>query len=278
MVTPMNRELYEQFIPHMLSDVAERRTDAGEYLPRGHRRWIRINGERRRVFVHGDHVCYGNERFHDSDSEFRLTMAVAAGELIEEERLGGCRGSNTKACLLVAEALLNSGCKRLKRRFLQADRRAQGDGCTRRKPVEQQLDLADTIRRQVNRYRRRHSDWRRDFDFQLAVFRGSHFRDPEWRREAEVGYVQWLREFEKRQEFEWFEAMKIVGMARFYQEQHKFEQGVAIYRKAIRIARKARMAEGLRQVVLLWLRSSVKACLRKTRTLPSPVYRGPRSA
>ena len=150
----MNRELYEQFIPHMLSDVAERRTDAGEYLPRGHRRWIRINGERRRVFVHGDHVCYGNDRFRDSDSEFRLAMAVAAGELIEQERLGGCWGSNTKACLRVADALLNSKCERLKRRFLRSDKRAEGDGCSPRKPFEQQLGLANTIRRQVRRYRR----------------------------------------------------------------------------------------------------------------------------
>jgi hypothetical protein len=55
-----------------------------------------INGQRRRVFVHGDHVCYQNEQFHDSDSEFRLTMAVTAAEIIEGERLGGSRGSNTK--------------------------------------------------------------------------------------------------------------------------------------------------------------------------------------
>ena len=37
--------------------------------------------------------------------------------------------------------------------------------------------------------------------------------------------------------------MKIVGMARLYQEQHKFDQAVTIYRKAILIARKALMNE-----------------------------------
>ena len=83
----MNQEIYAQFIPHILSDVAERRTDSGEYLPRGQRRWILINGQHRRVFVHGDHVCYQSEQFRDSDGEFRLTMAVAAAELIEQERL-----------------------------------------------------------------------------------------------------------------------------------------------------------------------------------------------
>jgi hypothetical protein len=55
----------------------------------------------------------------------------------------------------------------------------------------------------------------------------------------------------KRREFEWCEAMKIVGMARLYQDQHKFDQGVKIYRKAILIARKALMNEEFRQVVNL---------------------------
>jgi hypothetical protein len=84
MATPMNHDLCVRFIPHSLSDVAERRTDSGEHLPRGHRRSMLINGERRRVFVHGDHICYQNEQFHDSDAEHRLSMAVAAAEVIEE--------------------------------------------------------------------------------------------------------------------------------------------------------------------------------------------------
>jgi hypothetical protein len=279
MVTPMNRELYEQFIPHVLSDVAERRTDSGQYLPRGRRRWVLINGQRRRVFVHGKHICYQNEEFHDSDAEYRLAMAVAAAELIEQERLGGYWGSNTKACLHVAETLLNSGCERLKSRFLKSDRhtQTQDKACTPRTPAEPPfLRLSDTIRRQVRRYRTQHSDWRRDFDFQVALFRSSQFRDPEWYRETEESCVQWLCDFEKRQEFEWSEAMKIVGMARLYQEQHKFDQAAAVYRKAILIARKALMHEVFRQVVLVWLRSSVKACRRKTRTVPDPGYRGPR--
>ena len=71
--------------------------------------------------------------------------------------------------------------------------------------------------------------------------------------------------------------MKIVGMARLYQEQHKFDQAVTVYRKAILIARKALMNEEFRQVVVCWLRASVKACLRKARALPDPGYRGPRA-
>lgn len=87
MVTVVNEEFYASFISHVLSDVAERRTDSGEYLPRGRRRSIRIGKQFRRVFVHGDHVCYQNEQFHDSDTEYRLNMAVAAAELIEQKRL-----------------------------------------------------------------------------------------------------------------------------------------------------------------------------------------------
>lgn len=279
MVTPVNQEIYVQFIPHILSDVAERRTDSGQYLLRGQRRWTLIDGQRRRVFVHGEHVCYQSEQFHDSDGEFRLTMAVAAAELIEQERLGRSWGSNTNACLGVAEALLNSGCERLKRRFLKSDRRRQTQDKTCAASTEPPLfRLAETIRRQVRRYRKQHTDWRREFDDQVGLFRSSKLRDPEWYQEVERGCVEWLSAFEKRREFEWCEAMKIVGMARLYQEQHKFDQGVKIYRKAILIARKALMNEEFRQVVIGWLRASVKACLRKTHAVPDPGYRGPRAS
>jgi hypothetical protein len=202
-------------------------------------------------------------------------MAVAAAELLEQDRLGGSRGSNTKACMYVAKALLTSGCERLKRRFL----RSQNTACPRDASSEllMMLGLSETIRRQVSRYRKQHTNWRRDFDFQLQSFRGTYLRDPEWYDEMEPRYVQWLQDFEKRQEFEWFEAGKIVGMARFYHEQHKFGQASTIYRKAFSIARKAFMTEGLREVVLRWLRNSVKACLRKAPILPDPVFHGPRA-
>jgi hypothetical protein len=278
MVTSMDAELFEWFIPHILSDLAERRTDSGEYLPRGQRRWMLINGQRRRVFVYGDHVCYQNGKFHDSDSEYRLTLAVAAAEMIEQERLGGSRGSNAKACLRVAESLLNSSCERFKSRFLRSDQHTQTQGSVsalRESSEPPFLRLSDTIRRQVNRYRRRHLDWRRDFDFQVAQFR-SQFRDREWYREAEAADAQWLGDFEKRQNFEWFEAMKIVAMARLYQDQDQFDRAITIYQKAILFARKAHMDEEFRRVVLLWLGSSVRACLRGTHSLPDPGYSGPR--
>lgn len=281
MVTPTDQELYVWFIPHILSDIAERRTDSGEYLPRGQRRWILIDGQRRRVFVHGDYVCYQNEQFHDSDSEYRLAMAVAAAEMIEQERLGGAQGSNTKACLHVAQALLKSGCERLKRRFLRSDQDTEAEdnvGTPRKSSEPPFLRLSDTIRRQVNRYRRRHSDWRGNFEFQVALFRSNQFRDSEWYREADEDYLQWSGDFEKRQEFEWFEAMKIVAMARLYQDQHKFDRAITIYRRAILIARKALMNEEFRRVLLLWLRTSVKACLRETRSLADPVYFGRRTS
>lgn len=272
-MTLMDQQIYVQFIPHVLSDVAERRTDSGEYLPRGRRRSIMKNGQRRRVFVHGDHVCYQSEQFRDSDGEFRLNLAVASAELIEQKRLRRSWGSNTKACLLVAEALLNSGCERLRSRFLKSDRSRQ----TQDKPEPPSVRLAETIRRQVRRYRTQQPDWRRDFDYQVALFRSSKFRDLEWSSEAKIHCAQWLSDFEKRREFQWCEAMKIVGMARLYQEQHRFDRAITVYRKAIVIARKALMNETFRQVVLCWLRSSVKACLRKTRAVPDPAYSGPRA-
>jgi hypothetical protein len=88
--------------------------------------------------------------------------------------------------------------------------------------------------------------------------------------------MKWLGEFEKRQEFEWNDAMRIVGMARLYQERRMFDQALALHRKAIRAARKALMNEKFRQVVLIWLRSSVKACARSTGPVRDPAYVGPR--
>lgn len=279
MVTVVNEELYHAFIRHILSDVAERRIDTGEYLPRGRRRSIRVGKQSRRVFVHGDHVCYQNEQFHDSDTEYRLNMAVAAAESVEQKRLGRSWGSNSKACVEVAEALLDSKCERLKNRFLRSDRhpRSQSMAGDAALPSDSPLvRLAQTIRRQVSRYRSRNPDWLRDFGSQLERFRSSHFRDPEWFREVEAWHVRWLSDLEKRLEFEWVEAMRIVSMARLCQERRKFQQAAAIYRGAILITRRAQMNEGLRVVVLAWLRVSVKASLRETRPLPDPVYTGPR--
>lgn len=178
----------------------------------------------------------------------------------------------------VAEAVLDSECERLKNRFLRFDQHPQSQSLADYAlPSDSPLvRLAATIRRQVSRYRSRNPDWRRDFDSQLERFRSSHFRDPEWFREVEAWHVRWLSDLEKRLEFEWVEAMRIVSMARLYQEQRKFQQAAAIYRRAILIARRAQMNERLRSVVLAWLRVSVKASLRETRPLPDPVYSGPR--
>lgn len=274
-MTTVNQEQYSAFIRHILSDVAERRTDFGAYLPRGHRRWMQINGERRRVFVHGDQICYQNEMFHNSDAEHRLSMAVAAAEIIEQARLDRSWGSNTKACLYVAQALLQSDCERLKRRFLRSDPRVDNgaSGTAAEPPV---LRLAETIRRQVRRYQARHPRWRRDFNLQVASFRGSLFRDPEWFREVEQRHVRWLAEFETRREFEWNDVMRIVPMARLCQEQHKFEESAALHRKAIVFARKAIMNEKFRRAVLIWLRASVKACIHKAGPVRDPAYVGPR--
>jgi len=108
-------------------------------------------------------------------SRFRFRIPARAGrcaaEIIEQERLSRSWGGNTKACLQVAEALLNSGCERFKRRFPISEYRtpSQDNVGAPRKRSEQVLRLAETIRRQVRRYRARHSNWRRDFDLQAAL-------------------------------------------------------------------------------------------------------------
>jgi hypothetical protein len=276
----MNQEFYARLISHVLSDVAERRADSGEYLTRGHRRSTVINGEHRRVFVHGDHICYQNEQFHDSDSEYRLVMAFSAAEIIEQARLGRSWGCNTKASVHVAQALLDSECERLKRRFLRSGQRRHTPpiGGTPVTPAEPAvLRLAETIRRQVRRYRTQHSNWQHDFEVLVASFRASYWRDPEWFHQVEERHLQWLSNFEKRQEFEWVEAMQIVAMAHLYHGQRKHAQAVTVYRKAILIARKARMKEEFRQVLLAWLRTSVKVSLRKANALADPNYSLPRT-
>ena len=276
MVTTMDPKLCKAFIPHILSDVAERRTDPGEYLPRGGRRWILVKGQRRRVFVHGDHVCYQQEQFHDSDSEHRLSMALAAAEIAEEARLDRSWGKGTKASIIVAEVLVRSGCKRLQRRFRDATPTIGSDGDPLPPTAEQLLRLGGTIRRQVRRYRAEHPNWKRDFELSIATFRADHFRDPGWYREAEERSLAWLSDFEKLTTVEWGEAGRIVVLARLYQQQHKFDLAAATFRKAILVAREALMHEDLRSVVILLLRSSVKACARKLRPVPDPWYVGPR--
>jgi hypothetical protein len=274
MVTAVNRALYEGFIKSTLSDVAERRTDAGEYLARGERRSMLINGERRRVFVHGDHVCYQDERFQGSDAAFRLTMALTAAELIEHEELGRARSSNKRARLCVAEALLSSGCERLKKHFLQPGRRRitanQADA------ADKTTRLAATVGREASRYRKEHPEWKRLFDFQMRLFRSEphHDKDPERFLERELGYEHWLTEFERRTEFEWVEAAPVIAFARLYHKQHKFDQAITIYQKAIEIAHRARMNEEFRGAVLVWFDRELRACQEKIDPFRDPVDQG----
>jgi hypothetical protein len=53
---------------------------------------------------------------------------------------------------------------------------------------------------------------------QVGSFRGSYLRDLEWFLEVEQSHLKWLAEFEKLREFDWNDAMRIVPMARLYQE------------------------------------------------------------
>lgn len=76
-----------------LTDLAERRDQRGLRVPRGHRREELINGENRRMFLKGSHICYqgdetepdGEPRFRGSDSKLRLMVAVTACEMYLSE-------------------------------------------------------------------------------------------------------------------------------------------------------------------------------------------------
>ena len=278
----MDQELIRAFIRFLLSDVAERRTDAGEYPKRGQKRWTMVNGERRRIFVHGDRVCYqGQERFHGSDAECRLALTLGAAEMIKRDRMD--YGSKTKASLHIADELLASKCKRLRRRFLRSEPPAGQTPVIETAPAKrirpknrmEELNqliadekeakktrsrqdsardrLAATIRRQANRYRNENAQWIRDLDTQVQLFRGSHFSDAQWNGETEERNSQWLAEFAKRDHFEWFEAMRVVSAGRVYQEQEKFEDAVRVYRVGVQIARKADMSVELRVRLIGWL-------------------------
>ena len=75
----MDPGVYKQFIAYTLSDIAERRTQAGIVPKRGERRREFVAGASRRVFIAGEHVCYqGPEAFRGSDASLRLTLAVTA--------------------------------------------------------------------------------------------------------------------------------------------------------------------------------------------------------
>src|SRR5580704_1344404 len=119
----MDPEVYKRFISHVLSDLAERRTQTGARLARGRRRQEKVSGVTRPVFVRGEHICYqGKVRFRDSDASLRLMLAVTAAEMLEEIESGPGRGLNSAACVRVADHLLNIACDRLKAKFLVGKR------------------------------------------------------------------------------------------------------------------------------------------------------------
>lgn len=276
-VTAKDLEVYEGFIKNVLSDVAERRTDGKRYLRRGTRRWVKLNGERRRIFVHGEHICYQDGRFRQSDTDARLSVALEAAEIIEANLLPTSWGSHFNASVRIAEAVLNSACKRLSKQFLHGAPRRGEIGKLLPVSADRLNRLADTIRRRVRYYRRKNPAWQAEFDWNLEMFRSGHCRDAQWYRTREICYLQWLSEFEKRDNFEWCEATPVVGFARLYQEQDKFDQAIEIYRKAMSLARRAVMNDEFRPAMLRWLHASVEACQRKADPLPDPVYSGPRT-
>lgn len=226
---------------------------------------MQVNGQLRRLFIHGDHIAYqGVERFHGSDSDFRLTMAATAAEALERRRIGesGYKGA---AAVLVAEAILRSPSERLRRRFLK--RRKQ-------KTDFDVVPLSDTVRRLVGRYRDSHPQWSEEFQCQIDLFRSGYFQDEEWFQEVQERGERWILELQQRKRFEWFEASKVVSIAQMYHQRRKFDDAMRVYQRALVIAAKALMTEGLHGHLRAWLENALDACARREPPLPELVYAG----
>jgi hypothetical protein len=309
----MNKAACKYLIAKELSDVAERRTQAGLRLGRGQRRLEQISGEARRVCIRGDHVCYGGvERFRDSDVTLRLTNSVTAAETLEEIENGRCRGNHKRACIRIAEYIMNSACPRLRERFLKGkrvqrrfaesqaavkksqrlskttqchnriDELDQIIAASERAELRQRdaksplIRLAATVSSQVSRYRTQNPNWRNDFERRLDVYRAGFPGDHYWHVEMKQQIESMMRQLEQRQKpFDWFAAMHIVSFGDMYHRQGKYRQARAIYGRAIRIARQATMADKLRRAVIYLLRVKSKACLHRARAIVTIAYSGP---
>jgi tetratricopeptide (TPR) repeat protein len=138
------------------------------------------------------------------------------------------------------------------------------------------LRLAATVHSEVARFRRKNPGWRSEFDFHIANFRFTFYRDADWYAEKELEYERWLKDFESHEgPFDWYTSMPIVFLAEIYHEQCKYAKALAAYRKAIQLARGAIMEQGFRLFVIQWLRVSVKSCIRGKRPIATPAYAGP---
>jgi hypothetical protein len=138
------------------------------------------------------------------------------------------------------------------------------------------IRLAETVSSQVSRYRRQNPKWRNDFERRLDEYRASFPRDHYWHVEMKQQIESKIRQLEERQRpFEWFAAMHIVSFGDMYHRQGKYGQARAIYGRAIRIARRAIMADKLRRSVIHLLRVKSKVCLHGARAIVTLAYSGP---
>jgi len=278
--------VYKGFIAYILSDIAERRSQAGVVPKRGERRREFVAGESRRIFIAGKHVCYqGQESFRGSDATLRLRLAVTAAEQLERDTRKR-RGANWSSCLHVAEALIASPCQRWRERF----RHARGAKEDREKirpiakragrvPRFEELDalldaqkasraaplrkLAAVIRNVVGRYRRSNPNWRQEFEIQFGAYRFTH-RDQEWYGEQIAHWESWLADFERRTDpFEWWEAMPLANLAQISHEHGEFKRAAGYYRKAISAAQRAAVDDELRAALICYFEMQIKACEKR---------------
>jgi hypothetical protein len=78
-------------------------------------------------------------------------------------------------------------------------------------------------------------------------------------------------------ETDWQAAAPLTELARFYHSHERYAEALALYRKALWFARRARMHEQFRQFVIWWLCLEVNHCKQTIPTSPEPPwYPGPR--
>ena len=134
----------------------------------------------------------------------------------------------------------------------------------------------ETIRTLASRFKQKCASFDRLYTSTFGAWRSDHCRDAEWYAEAEPDYRAWVTQFEQHEgPFYWVTAMPLLSTALLYHEQKKHAHAEDYYRRAIRAARQAIMAEAFRNFVIEWVRIELKLCTRRTAMVRIPFYAGP---
>ncbi len=137
--------------------------------------------------------------------------------------------------------------------------------------------LAKIVRSQVERFRRKHSDWRRSFDLRFSAFRYDHCRDDQWYREQELIYRSRLHSAEAGSFMNTI-AIEAANLAVLCHEQGKYPEAQAIYLKARDAWAVATTAGDVRRgIALKWIDVQIANCIEHNLPEPRPGYRLPQT-